>query len=107
MHTFISFDFTKVWLKGWENSSEHHEIFHALLSNYKYHKNMCACLSTKWDIGAFAKVALKGSENSSERYESWHVHLFIEMGTYIHFQISILKKSAKVHIFNLGLTILD
>ena len=28
-----SFDFAKVWLKGGENSSEHHEIFHALFSN--------------------------------------------------------------------------
>ena len=28
-----SFDFAKVWLKGGENSSEHHEIFDALLSN--------------------------------------------------------------------------
>ena len=59
------------------------------------------------DIGAFTKVAPNGSENSSERYESWRVRLFIEMGTKIHFQILILKKSTKVHIFNLGLTILD
>ena len=28
-----SFVFAKVWLKGRENSSEHHEIFHAHLSN--------------------------------------------------------------------------
>ena len=58
-------------------------------------------------IGAFAKIAFKVSENSSECYESWRVCLFIEMGTQIHFQISILKKWTKVHIFNLGLTILD
>ena len=43
-----SFDFAKVWLKGGENSSEHHENFHALLSNSKSHKNMCVRLSTRW-----------------------------------------------------------
>ena len=50
-------------------------------------------------IATFAKVALEGSENSSERYESWRVRLFIEMGTQIHFQISILKKVDKSAYF--------
>ena len=44
---------------------------------------------------AFTKVALKGIENSSERRESWCAHLFIEMGTWIHFQISILNNLTK------------
>ena len=40
----LSCGFAKVWLKGGKNSSEHHQIWHALLS--------CT----------FARVALKGSE---------------------------------------------
>ena len=74
-----SFNFAKVWLKGGENSSEHHENFHALLSTLKFCKNMCAL--PNGHIDAFAKVAHKGIENSSKRYESWCVRLFIEMGT--------------------------
>jgi len=73
--------FGKVWLKGGENSSEHHEIF---MHSYLTRNIAKICVHTYLPNGhicAFAKVTLKGSESSSKRYESWRVRLFIEMGT--------------------------
>ena len=76
-----SFDFAKVWRKGGENSSEHHEIFHALYLTRNLTKICVHAYLQNGHISTFDMVSLKGSENSSERYESWLVRLFIEMGT--------------------------
>ena len=43
-----SFDFAKVWLQGWENSSEHHKNFRAFLSDQKSSKNMCTLQKGYW-----------------------------------------------------------
>ena len=80
-----SCSFAKVCLKRGENSSEHHDIWHALLSTKWSSKstikfNSEKLIKSETSLCALTKVALKGSENSSECRESWRAHLFIEMG---------------------------
>ena len=55
-----SFDFAKVWRKGGENSSEHHEIFHALYLTRNLKKYVCTLIYQMGISTLSLRLHLKG-----------------------------------------------
>ena len=79
----LSCNFVKVWLKDAENSSQHHESWHVLLSSKCAFKsrlnfNSKKLVKSETPLFGFAKVGVKRGENSSLCRESWSAHISIK-----------------------------